>query len=188
MNNLSRLHSALTSTTEELQQILKLQEENLIQHIDETEMKSQGFVTLRHDLKILEQMHNLAPTVIIKDDDKVVAYALTMLKECRRLIPALEPMFSLLDELSWNGKPLTDHSFYVMGQVCIAKQYRGQGLFDELYNHHKKMYQSRFELFITEIATRNYRSVRAHERVGFKPIHTHHDNLDEWVVAGWDWK
>ena len=182
------LQHTLTSTTEELQQILHLQEENLIQHIDEKEMRSQGFVTLRHDLKILEQMHNLAPTVIIKDDDKVVAYALTMLQECRQLMPDLEPMFSLLDKLGWNGKPLNDHPFYVMGQVCIAKQYRGQGLFDSLYKHHKKIYQSKFDLFITEISTRNHRSMRAHERVGFKTIYRHRDELDEWAVVGWDWK
>jgi Acetyltransferase (GNAT) family len=181
------LHSTLTSSTEELQQILKLQQENLIPHLDETEMQSQGFVTLRHNLKILEQMHSLAPTVIIKEDEKVVAYALTMLQECRRLMPDLEPMFSLLDKLSWNNKPLIEYSFYVMGQVCIDKQYRGRGLFDELYSHHKKIYQPQFDLFITEIATRNHRSIRAHERVGFKTIHTHRDELDEWAVVGWDW-
>ena len=181
------LHPTLTSSTGELQQILILQEENLVQHIDEKELQSQGFVTLRHNLNILQQMHSLAPTVIIKDGDKVVAYALTMLPECRQLMPDLEPMFSLLDKLSWNGQPLNAHSFYVMGQVCIAKQYRGQGLFDELYRYHKKIYQPQFDLFITEIATRNHRSIRAHERVGFKTIHTHRDELDEWAVVGWDW-
>ena len=181
------LHPTLTSSTEELQQILQLQQENLIQHIDETEMKSQGFVTLCHDLRTLEQMHSLAPTVIIKDNEKVIAYALTMLQECRQLIPDLAPMFALLDQLSWNNKPLSKYSFYVMGQVCINKQYRGQGLFDELYKYHKKIYQPRFDLFITEIATRNHRSIRAHERVGFKNIYTHRDELDEWAVVGWDW-
>ena len=182
------LHPTLTSATEELQQILALQGENLLQHIDEKEIQSQGFVTLRHDLNILQQMHSLAPTVIVKDGDKVVGYALTMLPECRQLVPDLEPLFSRLDKLSWNGQPVTAHSFYVMGQVCIAKQYRGQGLFDELYSHHKRIFQAKFDLFITEIATRNHRSIRAHERVGFKAIHTHRDELDEWVVVGWDWK
>jgi len=181
------LYPTLTSTTDELQQILHLQQQNLRQHIDEVEMKSQGFVTLHHDLWVLQQMHELAPTVIIKDNDQVVAYALTMLKECRQLIPDLESMFALLDQLSWNNKPLNDYRFYVMGQVCVARPYRGQGLFDELFRHHKKIYQSQFDLFITEIATRNTRSVRAHERVGFKTIHSHRDELDEWVVVGWDW-
>ena len=101
-------------------------------------MKTQGFVTLRHDLNVLQQMHELAPTVIIKDDDQVVAYALTMLRECRQLIPDLEPMFALLDQLLWNNKPLNDHRFYVMGQVCIARTYRGKGLFDELFSLSQK--------------------------------------------------
>jgi len=181
------LYATLASSTEELQQILQLQKENLRQHVTEDEMRSQGFVTLHHDLNALQQMHELAPSVIIKDEDVVVAYALTMLRECRQLTPDLEPMFTLLDQLSWHNKPLNDYRFYVMGQVCIARAYRGQGLFDELFRHHKEIYQPLFDLFITEIATRNVRSMRAHERVGFKTIHVHRDELDEWAVVGWDW-
>ena len=181
------LYPTLASSMDELRQILQLQKQNLRQHINEAEMKSQGFVTLHHDLDVLQQMHKLAPAVIIKDRDEVVAYALSMLKECRQLTPDLEPMFALLDTLSWNHKPLNDYRFYVMGQVCIAREYRGKGLFDELFRHHKKIYQPQFDLFITEIATRNVRSLRAHERVGFKTIHVHQDELDEWAVVGWDW-
>jgi GNAT superfamily N-acetyltransferase len=179
---------ALTNTIEELRQILRLQQENLIQNIDDTEMQSQGFVTLHHDLETIEQMHQLTASVIIKDNDNVVAYALTMLKECRHLIPDLEPMFALFDQLYWENKPLNSYRFYVMGQVCIAKNYRGQGLFEQLYAYHKKIYQFKFDLFVTEISTRNHRSLRAHEKIGFKTIHTHRDNLDEWAVAAWDWK
>ena len=182
------LRSTLVSTTEELQQILQLQKENHIRHIGETDMQSQGFVTMRHTLGILQQMHNLAPSVIIKDSNKVVAYALTMLRECRQLMRDLEPLFTLVDVLSWNNKLLTDYRFYVMGQICVAKEYRGRGLFDELYHHHKKIYQQQFDLFLTEISTRNQRSVRAHKRVGFKTICTHRDNLDEWDVVCWDWQ
>jgi GNAT superfamily N-acetyltransferase len=181
------LYPTLASTIEELQQISQLQKENHIQNIDDTEMRSQGFVTMHHDLTTLEQMHGLAPSVIIKDDSRVVAYALTMLLECRQLMPDLEPMFALFDKLSWENKSLTSFRFYVMGQVCIAKQYRGQGLFEQLYEHHKKVYQSRFDLFVTEISTRNHRSLRAHEKVGFKTIYTHRDSLDEWAVVAWDW-
>ncbi|WP_276503678.1 GNAT family N-acetyltransferase [Terrimonas pollutisoli] len=179
--------ATLATTTKDLQQILDLQRQNLINHIDESEIKSQGFVTLQHSLKTLEQMNDLAPSVIIKDDSKIVGYALTMLKECRQIIPDLEPMFQLFDSLTWNNRPLNSYSFYVMGQVCIHKDYRGKGLFEQLYLHHKKIYSSKFELFLTEIATRNHRSLRAHEKVGFKTIHTHRDNLDEWAVVGWDW-
>ena len=181
------LYATLVANTEELQQILQLQQQNFIENIDEEEMRSQGFVTLHHDPATLEQMHRLAPGVIIKDDNRVVAYALTMLKECRQLMPDLEPMFALFDQLSWDNRPLNSFRFYVMGQVCIAKKYRGQGLFEQLYEHHKKVYQSRFDLFVTEISTRNHRSLRAHEKIGFKTIYTHKDLLDEWVIVAWDW-
>lgn len=182
------LRSALVNTTEELQQILRLQQENLIQNIDEAEIKSQGFVTLQHSLNTLMQMHELGQSVIIKKEEKIVAYALTMLQECRNLMPDLEPMFASLDKLSWENKPLNSYRFYVMGQVCIAKEYRGQGLFEQLYQHHKKIYQSRFDLFVTEISTRNQRSLRAHEKLGFKRIHAHREKLDEWIVVAWNWK
>lgn len=181
------LRATITETTDDLQQILRLQEENLAQNMDEDEVRSQGFVTIHHDLATLEQMHRLAPSVIIKDDEQVVAYALTMLQECRNLIPDLEPMFSSFEKINWENKPLTHYRFYVMGQVCVAKTWRGKGLFEMLYEHHKKIYQSQFDLLVTEIALRNGRSIRAHEKVGFKTIHVHRDSLDEWVVVAWDW-
>jgi ribosomal protein S18 acetylase RimI-like enzyme len=182
------LQPTLTGSTIELEQILDLQQQNLLSLIDEKEMQSEGFVTLNHSLDILQQLHDLAPSVIIKDNDTVVAYALTMLQECRQLMPDLEPMFAVFDNLDWNNRPLNDHAFYIMGQVCIAKNYRGQGLFENLYQHHKKIYQPRFDLMVTEISTRNQRSLRAHEKIGFKIIHTHRDSLDEWAVVAWDWR
>jgi hypothetical protein len=172
---------------EDFDQILHLQHLNLKQNLSVEERKEQGFVTLKHDKQTLEQMHQLAPSIVIRDGEDIVAYALTMLTECSNLVPALEPMFNLLDQLSWNNLPLNDYNYYVMGQVCIAKEYRGQGLFEKMYYHHRDIYKERFDLFITEIATANQRSVRAHEKIGFRTIHSHRDDLDEWLVAAWDW-
>lgn len=177
----------LATHSGELVQILELQRQNLKQNISEAEKSEQGFVTLEHSLNMLEQMHALAPSVIIKDKNKVVAYALTELVECRRIVPALEPMFSLLDQISWNKRSLKSISYYVMGQICIDREYRGKGLFEQLYYQHRKAYQDRFELFVTEISTSNQRSLRAHARVGFKPLYEHQDEIDNWIVVAWDW-
>lgn len=176
------------SMEEELQQVLDLQQHYLVGNIDKDEMKSQGFLTVRHNLGLLQQMHSLAPSIIIKDDNQVVAYALVMLRECRNSVPALLPMFDTLDVLEWRGKSLSEYSFYVMGQICVAKEYRGQGLFDRLYHKHREVYQPRFDFIVTEVATRNKRSLRAHKRVGFETIHVYTDELDEWAVVLWDWK
>ena len=182
------LLTTLASNTGELQEILQLQQQNLLTHITGEEMRSQGFVTMKHSLDTLQKMNALAPAVLVKEEGKVIAYALTMLVECRQLMPALEPMFKLFEGLSWNGKPLTNYTYYVMGQICVAKDYRGRGLVNEMYQYHKKIYQSRFELLLTEISLRNTRSLRAHEKAGFKTIHVHKDELDEWAIVAWDWK
>lgn len=177
----------------ELTKILQLQQKYLISSIGEDEMRSQGFLTVQHSPELLKEMHSLAPSIIIKDGEEVVAYALVMLRECRELIPELLPMFNTLDNLEYRhiehgGKPLNKYSFYVMGQICVAKEYRGQGLFDMLYHKHREVYQPKFDFIVTEVATRNTRSMRAHERVGFKTIHTYRDKLDHWAVVLWDWE
>ena len=55
-----------------------------------------------------------------------------------------------------------------------------------MYRGHARHYAERFELVVTEIATRNARSLRAHERVGFEPVHQYRDEVDEWLIAAWD--
>jgi Acetyltransferase (GNAT) family len=174
-------------TTAELQQILALQKQNLAQNLNEVEIETQGFVTMIHDIEVLQQMHNLAPSVIAKEKQDVVGYALVMLKECRELFPPLEPMFKNLDAIEYNHRPLVDYNFYIMGQVCIDKKFRRTGLFDQLYQKHKEIYGGKFDFIITEVSTRNQRSLRAHQRVGFEIINTYRDELDEWAVVLWRW-
>ncbi|HRO70866.1 MAG TPA: GNAT family N-acetyltransferase [Chitinophagaceae bacterium] len=189
MENINNLpfKPSLVSQETELVQILDLQKKNLAMYISEDEIRNEGFVTLSHDLETLQKMHRLAPSVVIKDGDTVIAYALAMLKECRQLIPDLDPMFSLFDTLHYNNKPLNDYRFYVMGQICIDKAYRGLGLVEKLYTFHKQQYAPLFDLMVTEIATRNKRSMRAHKKNGFQSIHIYRDQLDEWAVVAWDW-
>ena len=181
------MKATVATNVQDLEQILTLQRSNLIASLSPAEWQDQGFVTVEHTLDVLQQMHDAAPSIIIKDDGRVVAYALTMLRECRNMVPILEPMFANLDALQWKNKPLSDHRFYVMGQICVAKEYRGQGLFDRLYEKHREVCSPQYDFLVTEIATRNTRSMRAHERVGFKTIHTYRDDLDHWAVVIWDW-
>jgi len=142
-----------------------------------------GFVTVQHNLEILQAMHRIAPSVVAWDEqDQIVAYAITMPQESRQLVPILEPMFQMLETLAIQG------SWYVMGQVAVAPSQRGQGVFDALYHQHRDRYAKRWDQIITEVATRNGRSMRAHHRVGFRTIKTFRDQTDEWAVIAWDWQ
>ncbi len=177
----------IVSTKLELRQVLDLQRKNLRQHISAEEKSTQGFVTMLYSQELLEAMHDLAPSIIVKKEDKVVAFALVFMKEGRHLYADLEAMYVNLENLSWKEQPMNTYKIYVMGQVCIAKEFRGQGLFEMLYQKHKEVYSDQFDMIVTEISTSNYRSLRAHERIGFETIATYRDHLDEWAVVVWDW-
>jgi ribosomal protein S18 acetylase RimI-like enzyme len=182
------LYATTVTTSDELLQILALQYQNLPGNIDDAEMRSQGFVTFQHSLDVLQQFHALAPSVIVKDDNKVVAYALTVVNEARYIFPPMESMFALLDALQWKNKPFYDYRYYEMGQICVAKEYRGQGMVEMLYKQHKEAYSDQYDLLITKISTKNFRSLKAHQRIGFQTLTIQKDELGEWDVVIWDWQ
>ena len=44
-------------------------------------------------------------------------------------------------------------------------------------------------MVVTEVATRNIRSLKAHEKIGFKTIKKFQvKNGEEWAIIGWDWQ
>jgi hypothetical protein len=175
------------SHSKELRQILDLQQLYLRGKSDRQKEHRHGFLTVEHTLAILKQMHRLEPSIIVTHQGQLAGYALAMSTLCRDQIPVLRPMFTSLDELRYRNKPVMDQPFYVMGQICVAEAWRGQGVFDLLYSKHREVFAGRYEFVITEISTSNSRSLRAHERVGFTTIHVHRDAVDQWAIVAWDW-
>ncbi|HTL07123.1 MAG TPA: GNAT family N-acetyltransferase [Chitinophagaceae bacterium] len=164
-----------------------MQKENLRGVQSAAAEKEQGFLTVTHSLQQLQQMQQLQPSIIVTAGDLLAGYALVMPREGSALVPELLPLFALLDKLSYRGRPLQEQRYYVMGQICVAPAFRGQGVFDLLYQQHRQRLHPTYDMVITEVATRNTRSMRAHQRLGFTILHTHTDELDNWAVVGWDW-
>lgn len=160
--------------------ILRLQRENLPEALSPEEKAQQGFVSVRHTLELLQQMHALAPSLVAVSDGELAGYALTMPVECRRLVPMLDPMFASFE------RALAGKRFYVMGQVCVAKPFRGQGVFDALYRGHAREYGAKYDCIATEIALGNTRSIRAHQRIGFVEVARQRDFAGEWSLVAWD--
>ncbi|MFL5742784.1 MAG: GNAT family N-acetyltransferase [Flavisolibacter sp.] len=180
--------ASVVRSEEELFQIHQLNQINVKHKLSEDQIATEGFLTWLYPLHLLKQMHDLAPSIIVKEDETVVAYALTTLKEARSFHPDLDQMFRHLEPVVYRDKPLLFHNYYCMGQICVAKAYRGRGLVPLLYHKHRDVYESAFDFLLTEISTSNLRSQKAHEQVGFKKIHSYRDHMDEWNVVVWDWK
>ena len=177
----------LVSTDEELKSIVALSHQNHVSVVFDDEKYSDGFITWKYTFGLLKKMHVLHPSVIIKNRAAVAAYALVALKQSSAFHPDLQDMIAHLDEIPYCSRPLGDYPYYIMGQICIDKKYRGKGLFEKLYLKHKELFQYHYEFVVTEISTKNYRSVRAHEKMGFKKIHRYTNQMDEWNVVLWDW-
>lgn len=182
------IYSTANSKTD-LEGILKLQKSNLRQSLDPEEIQSQGFVTVDHSYDLLKKLNDVEQHVIAKDQDKVIGYVLAMTKSSKFEVPVLFPMFEALETVLYKNKKVSAYNYIIVGQVCVAKEYRGQGIFDNCYATYRKFYKDKYDFAITEIAKTNNRSLNAHKRIGFEEIYTHVGlNKTEWIVVLWNWK
>jgi len=190
MKNSPKMTTYTTSDTDaDLRGILALQKSNLPQCLTAEEIRSQGFVTVNHTFQQLKRLNDCERHIIAKNQGKVIGYVLAMTQESRHDIPILVPMFKVFDTVVYDGKIISGYHFIIVGQVCVDKSYRGQGVFSSCYTSYRQHYQSTYDFAITEIATTNLRSLAAHKKVGFKEIYSYRDaNGTEWAVVLWDWK
>ena len=172
----------------DLEEILKLQKHNLASSLTKDEIQSQGFVTVDHSYEQLEKLNDYEKHIIAKDHEKVVGYLLAMTKRSRLDIPVLVPMFELFDTISYNNKKISAYNYLVVGQVCIDKAWRGQGILDHCYAAYRDYYRTKYDFAITEIAATNLRSLKAHKRIGFKETKiSSSPDKTKWSVVLWDW-
>ncbi len=173
----------------DLEQILALQKLNYKAHVSSEEAESQGFVSIEHEFSLLKDMNADYPHIIAKSDGEVVGYALVMLRKFGNMIDVLLPMFERINVLDWKGKSMADSSYFVMGQVCVAKDFRGKGVFSRLYAEMKERMKGDFDYLVTEVASRNKRSMRAHEKVGFELLLNYDvEGDEEWNIVLLDLK
>lgn len=173
---------------DQLQGILDLQKLNLAANLEEDEIRSQGFVTVLHSMHDLQQMNAVERHVIAIENQRVVAYLLAMTRAARNDIPVLVPMFDAIDTIVYHDRFIAASSYIVVGQACVDKSYRGQGVFDAIYNYYAKCFRDRYDYVITEIDALNTRSLRAHYRVGFETIKEYlAPNGVTWHIVLWNW-
>ena len=182
------IHYTTSVTKNDLQGILKLQKANLSTALTKEEIKSQGFVTVMHNCDELKKLNDNEKHVVAKDGDKIIAYLLAMTKQSKYEIPVLIPMFKMFDTIFFEGKLISLYDYIVVGQVCIDKQYRAQGIIDNCYVFYRDHFKRKYDFAITEIASTNIRSVNAHKRIGFKEIYRYVSDNTEWSIVLWDWK
>jgi hypothetical protein len=136
----------------ELEGIKKLQQENLKKNLGDQEAETEGFVTAEYTMEFLERMHGESPSIIAKDGDTVVGYALVAVKAIRHEHELLGDLFDSIDKLRYLNSLLKDAKYVVVGQLCVSKTYRGLGLVPQIYQFFKKSLSPDFDYGITDVA------------------------------------
>jgi GNAT superfamily N-acetyltransferase len=188
MNNdiLPAITFQAATITDHFEQIITLQNQNLYKSLTAEQQDQQGFVFAEHTVELLRQMSTQIPQVIALYQDKVIGYNLAMTAAMEKELPSLEPMFKEFHKSRYRGKVLTAYKFFVGGQVCVDKDFRGLGVLSKLYNATADLVGNAYELCVTEIAVRNANSLKIHQKMGFEIAGTHRDGFGDWYVVVWD--
>ena len=168
--------------------ILELQRKNHSANLLAEEISTQGFITVIHSIENLRNLNNIQPHIICKHNGKVIAYLLTMTAKSKNEIPVLIPMFKIFETVLFKEKPISEYNYVVVGQVCVDKNYRGIGVLDKCYSEYKLHLKGKYDFAITEISSRNSRSIKTHKRIGFSEIYKYaSQNKEEWNVVVLEW-
>jgi L-amino acid N-acyltransferase YncA len=160
----------------------------LRKNISAEEAAQQGFVTAEYTLEFLEEMHKASPAIIAKKEEEIIGYALVVLRNEALQHPLLLDLVQHVDKCIYQGKMLENEKYVIVGQLCVAKNYRGKGLSQQLYQKFKACYSANYSYCITDVARANKPSLATHHKIGFKTIESlNYENI-VWDIVLWDWR
>jgi predicted N-acetyltransferase YhbS len=174
---------------EEIVGIKDLQMRNHKSILSKEEMASQGFVTAEYSIDFLKRMNEAEPSVIAVDSiGKVVGYAIASPKSIQGQHSFLDELFAAADELQIAGNAVQALNYILVGQLCVAKSHRGQGLVTEMYNFFRKDLSPFYDCVITDVDLENPRSLKAHLNAGYQILATKTYGGLSWNVVFQDWR
>jgi hypothetical protein len=139
--------------------------------IDVTRVSSPSEIIGIRDLQALNLKQNITAEEAIEQGFLTAAYTINYLQEMNAASPSI---------ISKDGN-------IVVGQLCVAKEYRGQDLVQKLYGHFRDCLSKEFTYLVTDIAQANTRSLKAHQKRGFQVINELMYGGFKWDIVLWDW-
>lgn len=186
------------STDDELVQIKRLQEANLLKNLDSGATPREGCLVAEYSLEFLRVLHAASPsTIALNPDGKVVGYALVATRDVclasNQVGSAqnlLRTLVSAADAVCYGGATLGKIPYFVISQVCVAKEYRGTGLVPLLYGllQDRPALQAAYSAacVVVEAPRANPRSRKAHQNWGFREILSVCHEGEEYEALLWD--
>lgn len=141
---------------------------NLRSNLTPAQAQRSGFVVVEYPDWLLRAMMSLEPLLVVRDGDTLAGYLYPIPDYYRYIFPAFRERFAMMDEIIYQGKRLSELRFMKLGQVVIAEEYKGKGVFKLLYEELRRRYSGQYKLVVTRIGSANPRSLAGHQKLGFQ--------------------
>lgn|SRR5690625_3973822 len=175
------------ATAADISGVLALQEKYLYKNMTEEERKY-GFVTTPFTTKQIQDILKENGLFVAKNKEhKVVAYIFAASWKYFEQWEIFNYMVSRFPKLSFQKQKITTKNTFQYGPVCIDRKYRGQGLFNQLFEEMRLEFVKRYPISITFINKINEISTAAHTRkLGWEIIDEFDFNNNQYLALGLD--
>jgi GNAT superfamily N-acetyltransferase len=169
---------------EDIEGIISLQEKYLFANLSDKE-KGDGFVTTPFTEEQVLALIDSKGAFLALDSDKVIGYAFAADWKFWEQWPIFPYMVSRMPLLNFETESVNAQNTYQYGPVCLDLSYRGQGIFENLFETHRIEMSKRYPIGLTFINKINERSYQAHtKKLGLTVIDEFHFNDRNYYGLG----
>lgn len=158
-----------TACASDFDQVVTLQKANALLALPE-DARGDGFLSSDFTAEHFEQMAQSVDLVVAREAGKVIGFLCASTLDFNRNMPLPAAMMQRFPHLKIRSRNFDEVLSYITGPVCVEKSYRGQGVFEALYNKLFDATAMNYDVALAFIATSNPRSLKAHEKVNMNVI------------------
>lgn len=152
------------ATENDLNEVLILHSKNQLDTMSE-EDKEDGFITTAFTKELLlDLIEREEGLFIAKQGDEILAYVMSGSWHFWSQWPMFQHMIKGLGDLTYLNQTLSTENSYQYGPVCVAKECRGSGVLEGIFDFARQKMALRFPILVTFVNKVNSRSVEAHRR------------------------
>jgi len=186
--------------------IFTLQQANIKHNLTKEERKSSGFLSWRTPTPVLQLLCDQpdVPGVTVAffpSPSRLAAYLLLVSRETTLRLEKLglsPPSVGSYERCEFHGVPIAEHTWFMLGQVCCAREARGSGAVESLYrfaasellSRHSRASLARPLLIVTDVAEENQRSRSNLIRNGYREVGRYHQTYEgetsPWIIVAVD--
>lgn len=177
------------ATQQDIKGVLSLQEKYLYRNLT-SEERLKGFVTTPFTVSQIEEILQENGLFITENEqNELIAYAFAGSWRYFQQWDIFKHMVSRFSNLNFRGNEITTANSFQYGPVCIATEYRGTGLLNNLFEEMRLEFSKKYPISVTFINKVNIVSEIAHtKKLGWEIIDEFEFNDNTYIGLALDMK